>query len=244
MSGAAGALLIALRWYAQTKDPSALEAAALAALKLKETAEHQKTGVAWNTVKDINYDKRLGGLSHGVTGIAWALSEWAEIGHDADARLLATEAYAYERTLFDKAHGTWVDARHNKYMCHWCHGAVGIGLAANRMRSTLGNTECDKIIYQAQKATWKYGFMNNHCLCHGNLGNSEIFLTRGDQERSAKILSNVLADYKRRKEWLCGLPGSTTTPGLMCGLAGIGYGLLRHTYPHDIPNILSLEVPI
>ena len=242
MSGAAGALLVALRWHSITNDQDAFEAAASAAHKLKESAEHQNIGVTWNTLKDSNYSHRLGGLSHGVTGIAWALSEWAEVSNDAEAKLLARQAFAYEQTLFDRERGTWVDARHNNHVCQWCHGAVGIGLAVDKMRPTLGNTECDKIIHQAQKATWRYGLMNNHCLCHGNLGNSEIFLTQGDQERSAKILTSVLADRKRHGAWRCGLPASTTTPGLMCGIAGIGYSLLRHCYPDQLPNILVLDI--
>ena len=242
MSGSAGALLIALRWFSRTKDRGAIEVAASAAQKLKEAAEYQKIGVTWNTLKDSNYSRRLGGLSHGVTGIAWALSEWAEFSNDGEARILASQAFSYEQTLFDKDHGTWVDARHNNHMCHWCHGAVGIGLAVNKMRSTLGNIECDKTIHLAQQATWKYGFMNSHCLCHGNLGNSEIFLVQGDMERSTEILSGVLIDHKRQEAWRCGLPASTTTPGLMCGLAGIGYSLLRHVYPDKLPNILALDI--
>ena len=242
MSGAAGALLVALRWHSKTKDQGAFEVAASAVRKLKESAEHQKIGVTWNTLRDSNYSQRLGGLSHGVTGIAWALSEWADVSNDSEARLLASQALSYEQTLFDKELGTWVDARQNNHVCQWCHGAVGIGLAVGKMRSTLGNAKCDKIIHQAQKAAWKNGFMNNHCLCHGNLGNSEIFLAQGDQERSAKILSSVLADHKKHKAWRCGLPDSTTTPGLMCGLAGIGYSLLRHVDPDKSPNILVLDI--
>lgn len=195
-------------------------------------------------MKDSNYSRRLGGLSHGVSGIAWALSEWADVNNDTEARLLASQAFAYEQTLFDKALNTWIDARQDNHMCHWCHGAVGIGLAADKMRSTLGNAECKNVINLAQKATWKYGLINNHCLCHGNLGNSEIFLALGDQERSTKILSGVLADYKKRGTWCCGLPADTETPGLMCGLAGIGYGLLRHASPSRVPNLLVLDVPL
>ena len=242
MSGAAGALLVALRWHTKTKDEGAFEVAASAAHKLKVSAEQQKIGVTWNTLKDSNYSQRLGGLSHGVTGVAWALSEWADVNNDNVARLLARQAFAHEQTFFDKERGTWVDARHNNHVCQWCHGAVGIGLAVGKMRPTLGDTKCDQVIHQAQKATWKNGFMNNHCLCHGNLGNSEIFLAQGDQERSMKILSSVLADHKKHGAWRCGLPASTTTPGLMCGLAGIGYSLLRHIYPDELPNILALEI--
>lgn len=85
--------------------------------------------------------------------------------------------------------------------------------------------------------------MDNHCLCHGNLGNSELFLTAGGSRKASAIVQQVLTDYQARRQWRCGLPGGGTTPGLMCGLAGIGYGLLRHAYPDKLPSILNLELP-
>jgi type 2 lantibiotic biosynthesis protein LanM len=242
MTGAAGSLLTSLRWHAHTQNQDAIDVAATAARKLKISAEHQGTGIAWNTLKNSNTPRRLGGLSHGVTGIAWALSEWADFSNDAEARLLASQAFAYEQTLFDKNHGTWIDTRHNTPVYHWCHGAVGIALAADKMRTTLGNMTCDDVIHKAQKATRRYGLMNNHCLCHGNLGNSEIILTQGDRDQSRKILTSILADHKKLGYWRCGLPAKATTPGLMCGLAGIGYSLLRHIAPDKLPNILTLDI--
>jgi hypothetical protein len=34
------------------------------------------------------------------------------------------------------------------------------------------------------------------------------------------------------------------TPGLMIGLAGIGYGLLRLARPNDVPSVLQLAAPM
>ena len=52
-----------------------------------------------------------------------------------------------------------------------------------------------------------------------------------------------LVDNGERDGWLCGVPNGTTTPGLMPGLAGIGYNLLRLADPGRVPSILLVEPP-
>lgn len=41
--------------------------------------------------------------------------------------------------------------------------------------------------------------------------------------------------------WQCGIPRNVESPGLMVGLAGIGYGLLRLADPARVPSVLTLE---
>ena len=96
----------------------------------------------------------------------------------------------------------------------------------------------------AKEITWKFGFVNSHCLCHGNFGNAELFRIGDDDSRVNQLVQMVVDDYVSKEHWQCGLPAGTTTPGLMCGLAGIGYGLLRAADPIDIPNVLALDGPI
>ena len=43
----------------------------------------------------------------------------------------------------------------------------------------------------------------------------------------------------REGGWKCGLPQGHETPGLMMGLAGIGYGLLRLAWPERVPSVLA-----
>ena len=40
-------------------------------------------------------------------------------------------------------------------------------------------------------------------------------------------MAAVTLESIRRDGWICGVPSGVETPGLMTGLAGIGYGLLR-----------------
>jgi lantibiotic modifying enzyme len=39
----------------------------------------------------------------------------------------------------------------------------------------------------------------------------------------------------------CGTPNEVPTPGLLCGLAGIGYGLLRLGFADQVPSVLLLD---
>ena len=42
----------------------------------------------------------------------------------------------------------------------------------------------------------------------------------------------------------CGTPSNIESPGLMIGLVGIGYGLLRLAEPEHVPSVLMLEPPL
>jgi lantibiotic modifying enzyme len=56
-------------------------------------------------------------------------------------------------------------------------------------------------------------------------------------------LSGAILDSIQHNGWLCGLPLSVQSPGLMTGLAGIGYGLLRLAEPDRVPSVLLLAPP-
>ena len=43
---------------------------------------------------------------------------------------------------------------------------------------------------------------------------------------------------------ICGNPLGVESPGLMTGLAGIGYGLLRCAAPVNVPSVLCLSPPV
>jgi hypothetical protein len=58
-----------------------------------------------------------------------------------------------------------------------------------------------------------------------------------------RIAAMVLQSIER-DGWLSGLPLGVESPGLMTGLAGIGYGLLRLAAPERVPALLLLAPPI
>jgi lantibiotic modifying enzyme len=105
-------------------------------------------------------------------------------------------------------------------------------------------------IETALRTTVTGGFGYNHCLCHGDLGNLEFLMQAGSAmaesawgEKARGLAAGILKTITR-EGWLCGNPLALESPGLMTGLAGIGYGLLRCAEPAGVPSVLALAPPI
>jgi lantibiotic modifying enzyme len=101
----------------------------------------------------------------------------------------------------------------------------------------------------AFETTLLHGFGTNHSLCHGDLGSLDFLLqaavARDDpewRETVRRTTARVVAGIDHNG-WICGVPTAIETPGLMNGLAGIGYGLLRLAEPETVPSVLALEPP-
>jgi len=96
------------------------------------------------------------------------------------------------------------------------------------------------------RTTLDFGFGGNHSLCHGDLGNIDILLEASNRlgepawrAHAEQIAAKILHNNMSGTEWVCGNPAGIESPGLMTGLAGIGYGLLRLADP-TLPCLLAL----
>jgi lantibiotic modifying enzyme len=148
-------------------------------------------------------------------------------------------------------------------LCAWCHGATGIGfsrlglLALGNHRAGAGaggarNAGAGRLaddIGIAVAATLADGFGRDHSLCHGDLGSLDFLLSAarrlGDREileRTYRLAAGVLSSIAAGG-WRFGVASGAEPPGLMVGLAGIGYGLLRLALPEQVPSVLLLELP-
>ena len=259
ISGAAGCIGSLLTLYHCQPSLPTLSAAIQCGDYLIAKAQRMEHGIGW-IVNGIG-TKPLTGFSHGSAGIAWALLDLAALTGEKRFRTVALEALAYERYLFLPKVGNWPDLRNfankvwagknNQHICMtaWCHGAPGIGLARLRALPHLDNPETRAEIDIALKTTLARGFGGNHSLCHGDLGNLELLLQasqtldnpqwRVEADRIAAAILSSIDQYGYR----CGVPLEVETPGLMTGLAGIGYGLLRLAEPMRVPSVLTLEPP-
>ncbi|HEX8436540.1 type 2 lanthipeptide synthetase LanM family protein [Archangium sp.] len=256
LSGSAGCALVLLGLHARTGDARLLELAKRCGERLLATAVPVPGGgMGW---KGTTAEAPLAGFSHGNAGIAYALLELASATGDTRYRELAHQALAYERSLFVPERANWRDLREPEgvqegvrtgFMVSWCHGAPGIALGRLGSLRHLEGPQVRAELETALQTTLHEGFGGNHSLCHGDLGNLESLYVAGEvlgesrwihaaRERAAHVLHQG-----RESGWRCGLPRGTETPGLMMGLAGIGYGLLRLAAPERVPSVLSLELP-
>jgi type 2 lantibiotic biosynthesis protein LanM len=217
----------------------------------------QASGVAWTPTQKS--EGPLLGQSHGAAGISWALTRLFALTGDDRLRETALGGVAYEQSLFRTPEQNWPDLRlldgeeaagpEPRFGWTWCHGAPGIGLSRFAMSATLKSPELLDQAVVALHSTSRFGLGNGHghCLCHGDLGNLEMHLgaserlgdPRWERIRRAR-LGGILSEIAERG-YACGVPNGAETPGLLTGLAGIGYGLLRQAQPALVPSLLALE---
>jgi type 2 lantibiotic biosynthesis protein LanM len=258
IGGAAGAIMAMASLYAVVRDDAVLDVVVRAADHLLSRAQTMACGIAWRT--SISSTSPLAGISHGASGMALALAVAAQLTGDERYETAAREAMLYEDSIFDHASGNWPDYRvlsgtrdateRPSSLWAWCHGAPGIGIARARLLM-LGWSDSGILndIDRAVRSTSRFGFGMNHSLCHGDLGNLELFSLLPSDRRNRDVAVAVATQLESMLlrastyGWQCGVPHAVPTPGLMTGLAGVGYGLLRSALPGVIPSLLAMEPP-
>jgi len=262
LNGTAGCLAGLLAFHRTEPADRTLAAAVACGEHLLRQAQPMARGTGWRSSSAFA-SQPLAGFAHGASGIAWALLELESATRDGRFRQTALDAFEYERGLYVPEQRNWRDVREfdqlrlaqqvgdNIFMMAWCHGAPGVGLARLRALHHVEDPALRAEALTALESTRDGGFDRSHCLCHGDLGNAEIFLQAAavldDPGRWRAeldgIITFVLANIAEHG-WRCGLPGEVEVPGLMTGLAGIGYGLLRLAAPERVPSVLLLEPPV
>ena len=258
VGGAAGCIAGLCALYAVAPAASVLAAAVQCGDRLLANALKMEQGIGWLTPAPAR--KPPSGFSHGAAGIAWSLLKLYERCGAMRFRAAALAALAYERSLFSPEQGNWLDQRElgsfgrardgqRKSINAWCYGAPGIGLARLNTLAQLNDDATQAEIKVALRTTLARGFGQNHSLCHGDLGNIEFLAAAAETFDDAELrvqvrhlTASILASIAHNG-WLCGLPLGVESPGLMTGLAGIGYGLLRLAAPADVPLVLMLAPP-
>jgi type 2 lantibiotic biosynthesis protein LanM len=268
--GAAGAIGGLLVFHRCAASDTALDAAIACGDHLVASAQPVEGGLGW-VIPRLG-PRPLAGFAYGAAGIAWALMELAEVTGDEVYSAAARRAIDYERGLYSPEAQNWPDLRgpevfggdgspsddgatgavadSPRFMVAWCHGAAGIGLARLRALQHLDDPKLGEEIDVALNTTLTRGFGQTHCLCHGDMGNFDLLLEagralnhRGWHVQIDRLAAAVLEDIDRHG-WRCGGPGAVEMPGLMLGLAGIGYQMLRLAEPDRVPSVLALAPPV
>lgn len=265
IAGAAGAIVALLNLYRVQPSPQLLETAMQCGEHLLRRQTKMDVGSGW--LNHIAPRVPLTGFSHGTAGIAWSLLQLANVTGDARFYDTAVEAITYERHLFMSDHANWQDLRLAQRgdmpetcgcALAWCHGAPGIGLGRLLSLPYWNDATMQQEINVALSTTLQTslgsdhpGFGRNFSLCHGDLGNLETLLMANQQLGTDSALDTALylklsriLDDMEHNGWLCGVPQGLQTPGLMTGIAGIGYQLLRLARPEQVPSVLGLQGPI
>jgi type 2 lantibiotic biosynthesis protein LanM len=256
LGGTAGCLGGLLALYQCAPSERTLAAAVQCGDHLIASARQMETGIGWLT--PMTKERPLAGFSHGVAGISLMLLALESVTGEERFRTAALQGLAYERSLFSPEMRNWPDLRdkdgagvsnEDNFMLAWCHGAPGIGISRLCSLRYFDDDTIREEIDAALKTTLAYGFGRNHSLCHGDLGNLELVLLASQKldqpqwSEELNRLASIILESIKSQGWLCGIPLGVETPGLMTGLAGIGYQLLRLAHPERIPSVLVLEPP-
>ena len=165
-----------------------------------------------------------GGFARGYQGIAWALGQYdvPEAKYRDGARVAAD-----------------LDRRNRPANAGWCSGDAGTALAR------LGAGVPADLEAYLRTATER-PVLADMSLCHGELGAVEPLMWLAEREhpaievvrrRRAGLVLAAVQQYGPR----CGSPRGVASAGLLTGLAGIGYGLLRLAFGAQVPSALLLE---
>ncbi|MBV9020937.1 MAG: type 2 lantipeptide synthetase LanM family protein [Ktedonobacteraceae bacterium] len=266
ISGSTGCILNLLSLYAVHPSTRTLDVALQCGDRLLATALSMQEGLAWKTVK--HEEKPLGGFSHGTAGVALSLFKLAKVSGQERYHQAALAALAYDRSLLLSERQYWAELdkfsslraettdsdqvaseTQEKPLVAWCHGLPGIGMGRLGALKCLDDATIREEIDLAIKATIAGGLNESHSLCHGALGNLDLLLTATqvlNNPRYHEALERVTAmivDSIDEYGWVTGVPLGVETPGLMTGIAGIGYELLRLAEPERVPSVLLLAPP-
>jgi len=246
ISGAAGAILGLLTLHQAIADPVVLEQAVTCGYHLLNHRIASDAGLkVWKTLNG----KLLTGFSHGAAGIAYALLRLYEITQNTVFLEAATEAIAYERSVFSPIAQNYPDFRSEKpeFLTSWCHGAPGIGLARLGSLAILDTHEIRQEIEIALQTTQTFGMHEIDHLCCGNFGCIELLLVGAQQLKRSELaeIAQKQAGWTVNRAISTGsfqifpsLFRGTYNPGFFQGSAGIGYELLRLADPEKLPSAL------
>ena len=129
----------------------------------------------------------------------------------------------------------------------WCHGLSGHLSSRITLKKYGYNDEfIDKEIKSAVKNIIDRGLNHNFCLCHGDLGNLlELFESADILEDNVlrEQVINVVHNYALKVEKeniLESIFKFEENNGIMTGISGIGYVMLKILYPDVVTDVLSL----
>ncbi|GAB3121326.1 type 2 lanthipeptide synthetase LanM family protein [Streptomyces calidiresistens] len=174
------------------------------------------------------------GFARGAAGTAWALMRYSGIPGNGGAALRGDAADALRAALarsLDRPRDlTWYD------------GLPGTVMAAADALPADGSGDLDRCATLLDASPLPADLSPGH----GALGVLEaltVLAARGDDRAGEALRARAgeLLGRVERHGHRCGTPDHVPSPGLLSGLAGIGYGLLRLAFPTEVPSVLLLD---
>lgn len=251
ISGCSGALAVLLSLYEKTTDA---EIKASLMINCNIIAEHIINNIT--KYEDMllwgQYGKNEGytGFAHGTSGITSTLIRYYSHSKDPRIHKIINGTLRFESHLFSSETNNWkLSIQDNAKSVAWCHGASGILLNRSLLLKYGYENKEDIMtdIKYALETVIEHGFGFNYILCHGDTGNlSSIYQlaeVMNDEELKKYCDSTLDSLFNKyvKNNWDQNTFRSANMYGLMIGLAGLGYFMLKYGCNQDMPNLLWLE---
>jgi lantibiotic modifying enzyme len=262
LNGTSGTIVALLALADLLDDRGLVDVAVRLGDELVAAGREDAGGLSWKS-PGVPTAPSLTGLSHGAAGIAMALVELAAATGEQRFAAAARAGFDYERSTFDPAVGNWPDLRElfpdrptgePGHAAFWCHGGPGIALsrltALERLGGARWRAEAEaglEVSLQSVERALRHGG-GNFSLCHGAAGNAEIVTDgarvlggawAGSASAAVAVASAGVALHGAEGPWPGGA-GSREAVGLMLGIAGTGYFMLRAAGA-PVPSVMRPE---
>ncbi|MGK5447726.1 type 2 lanthipeptide synthetase LanM family protein [Streptomyces radiopugnans] len=185
------------------------------------------------------------GFAHGDAGIGWALLRYAAALPEAGAAEPLPYARAGAgllRSALEASAGEGGGARD----LSWHSGLAGVVSSAADALGTAGPAVPDEVLDRCAELLAGPARTGDLSLRHGTLGRLEALAVlagwhhAGAKEALGHRAGEVLGLIEQQGH-RCGTPDHVPSPGLLTGLSGIGYALLRLGFPETVPSVLLLD---
>lgn len=212
---------------------------------IKKCKKVTKNSIAWGYSNSVLYS----GFAHGSAGILANIAMLYKITKNKKLLYIISWALNFERTLYSNNAKNWFSTNEkNNISFGWCHGVSGMLLSKLILKqSGFTDKYIDNEINVALETTLNYSFGHNPTYCHGDLGNlaiinyaSKILNDNGLRSRCTSTF-NMLYKNFICENWKKGIFRGTTSIGLMVGLSGLGYSLIKNYAPDIVPEFLWFE---
>lgn len=204
--------------------------------------------IAQHLISETKEAVLIGGFSHGVSSLAYLMGKLYSITGERRYYEYCLQFVNNDNKFLNNDNSDWYDGRHDEkiYNCHWCHGALGIGLSRILLKYDCGidNEIINADLARADKAVMGSYLTYDDTLCHGNAGKVEYFLTKyaytgneNDYNMARKLGTHFLSKTELQYGQLQQLP----VIGIFTGITGIGYEMLRLADCENVPSVLILQ---
>ena len=187
--------------------------------------------------KAFETDQYLIGYAHGTIGISTALASANQILKRDDINTWILKAVEYENSF--RIDGKWkIKATDNAYYASWCHGSTGMALGRLELYKYLKDDnllkDAKNTIINSLESMFEY---DNYSLCHGLTGSIDLMLSAKEfgilsKEKANHYIDELIRNIPEKEK----VYKKRTQTGLMTGISGIAYEMLRVKY--NIPSIL------